>query len=339
MPPDLNIGTNAMIPKYKQVVNAITDLIRRGKLKKGDKVLSINELSEEYFISRVTVEKAYNILREKGIIVPIKGKGFYVNKVSIDAPFRVLLVFNKISNYKRQTYTSFIQTLGSNAMVDLVVHHFDHEILQKLIDEHRNNYDYFVIMPFFYENYDAAVNIIKTIPLNQLIIMDRRIPYFDNKCGIVYQNFEKNIIDALTEGLQLLKKYSKLYFVYPTMIPYPPEMRLGFKKFCMQNQFKNEVLSEITNETRVQKGEAYIVIEESDLAELIKTCIAKKLKVGRDVGIIAYNETPLKGVILDGITVVSTDHKKMGEMAANLILTNSTALIENPFQLIIRKSL
>jgi DNA-binding transcriptional regulator YhcF (GntR family) len=339
MLPDLDIGVNTIVPKYKQVVNATIDLIRRGKLKKGDKVLSINELSEEYFISRVTVEKAYKILREKGIIIPIKGKGFYVNKVSIDSTFKVLLVFNKISNYKKQIYSSFVQTLGANAVVDLMIHHFNYEILRKLVEEHRNDYDYFVIMPFFYEHYEDAVNIIKTIPANQLIIMDRRIPCFDNKCGTVYQNFEKNIIDALTEGLHLLQKYSKLYFVYPNLVPYPPEMRLGFKKFCMQNGFKNEVLTEITSSTPVQKGETYIVIEEADLAELIKTCMAKKLKIGRDVGIIAYNETPLKAVILDGITVVSTDHEKMGETAANLILTNSTESIENPFKLVIRKSL
>lgn len=84
---------------------------------------------------------------------------------------------------------------------------------------------------------------------------------------MVYQNFEKNIINALTQGLHLLKKYSKLYFIFSNLIPYPPEMMWSFKKFCMQNNFRCEVIGEITNNTNINKGEAYIVIEESDLAQ------------------------------------------------------------------------
>ena len=107
----------------------------------------------------------------------------------------------------------------------------------------------------------------------------------------------------------------------------------------MQNFFKAEVIPEIKNDTPVTKGDVFIVIEEVDLANLIKICLSKKLKIGKDVGIISYNETPLKEVILDGITVISTDHIKMGETAAELILTNSKANIKNPFVLIRRKSL
>ncbi|MBD0375963.1 MAG: winged helix-turn-helix transcriptional regulator, partial [Flavisolibacter sp.] len=105
----LDVGAENQVPKYLQVVNAVTDAIRRGKLKKGEKILSIYEFSEEYFISRVTVEKAYTILKDKGTIIPIKGKGFYINNVDVDVPFKVLLLFNKISNYKKEIYNAFIK--------------------------------------------------------------------------------------------------------------------------------------------------------------------------------------------------------------------------------------
>jgi len=72
---------------------------------------------------------------------------------------------------------------------------------------------------------------------------------------------------------------------------------------------------------------------------LIKICRSKKLMVGKDVGIISYNETPLKEILLNGITVLSTDHAKMGESAARLILENRKEKIKNPFSLLIRKSL
>jgi DNA-binding LacI/PurR family transcriptional regulator len=58
------------------------------------------------------------------------------------------------------------------------------------------------------------------------------------------------------------------------------------------------------------------------------------LVIGKDVGIISYNETPLKEILLDGITVISTDHAKMGELAAQLILENRTERIKNDFHLL-----
>lgn len=335
----LNISSEKRIPIYLQIVNSITDAIRRGNYKKGERIYSINELSNEYFLARDTVQKAYNILHEKGIITSVKGKGYYVNDVEINATFRVLLLFSKISNYKKQIYNSFVETLGSNAVVDIKIHHFNTGILKEHITNHLSDYDYFVIMPHFYDNPVEALNIIKTIPPDQLIILDKNIPYSDLKSAAVYQDFQNDIVEALEQGMDLLKKYDKLFLVYPQMDSYSPEIPVGFKKFCMQNNFRNEVLSEVNEELQVHPKEAYIVIEENDLCNLIKKAKEKNLQIGRDLGIISYNDSPLKEILLNGITVMTTDHSRMGETAARLILENSKEKIKNPFVLIRRKSL
>ncbi|HEX2535217.1 MAG TPA: GntR family transcriptional regulator [Chitinophagaceae bacterium] len=339
MTPLLNIDTENKVPKYIQVVDAITDAIRRGKLKKGQRIHSINELSDEYLLSRDTVERAYTLLRNQGVIMSVKGKGYYIRNIDIDVPVKVLLLFNKISNYKKQIYNSFIQTLGKNAIVDLKIHHFNIQILRTLVENHLADYNYFVIMPHFYDDFDEAVRIIRSIPPEQLIILDKKIPYYDLKCGVVYQDFENDIVDALEQGLDLLAKYQSMVLVHPSLVPYPPEIVRGFRNFCMQNRIAYSIISEIDEKHEVEKGKAYIVIEETDLANLIKKCHKQQLTVGQDVGIISYNETPLKEILLDGITVLSTDHEKMGEMAARLILDNSREKIKNPFALIRRKSL
>ena len=87
------------------------------------------------------------------------------------------------------------------------------------------------------------------------------------------------------------------------------------------------------------KDTAYVVIEENDLVNLIKKCREQQLTIGKDIGIISYNETPLKEILLDGITTISTDHEQMGKTAAELITENRRAIIKNPFTLIRRKSL
>ena len=53
---------------------------------------------------------------------------------------------------------------------------------------------------------------------------------------------------------------------------------------------------------------------------LIEKIIETKLKVGKQMGVIYYNETPLKKNILNGITAISPDFHLMGEKAAQLIL-------------------
>ena len=327
------------MPIYLQIVNSITDAIRRGNYKKGERIYSINELSNEYFLARDTVQKAYNILHERGIITSVKGKGYYVNETDIDTTYRVLLLFSKISNYKRQIYNAFVDTLGKNAAVDIKIHHFNTGILKEHISNHLNDYDYFVIMPHFYDNPAEALTIIKTIPSDQLIILDKNIPYTDLNSAAVYQDFKNDIVDALEQGLDLLGKYVKLYLAYPDVDAYSPEIPVGFRKFCMQNNYKNAILPEINDDTVVSAREAYIVIEENDLCRLIRKAREQNLEIGKDVGIISYNDSPLKEILLDGITVMTTDHVKMGQTAAKFILDNSKEKIKNPFVLIKRKSL
>jgi DNA-binding transcriptional regulator YhcF (GntR family) len=74
---DIKINENSRIPKYKQVVDSIIGDLSTGKLKVGEKIPSINELSEICYLSRDTVEKAYKFLKERNIIVAVRGKGYF----------------------------------------------------------------------------------------------------------------------------------------------------------------------------------------------------------------------------------------------------------------------
>ena len=326
-------------PKYVQIVNSINNSIKYGKLKKGDKILSINELSNEFFLSRDTVQKAYKLLEETQIIVPVKGKGFYINRTDVTKHYRILLLFNKMSNYKKQIYNAFIQEMGDKATVDLKIYHCDTDMFLNILKSHINEYDYYIIMPHFYEREEEAYDAIAAIPKDQLLILDKEVAYAKADYAAVFQDFKNDIVAALESALDLLKKYTKLILVYPTATPYPYEILVGFRNFCMQYDFPFAIINEISNDADPKSREAYVVIEETDLVNLIKGCRSKKLEIGKEVGIISYNETPLKEILLDGITVISTDHAKMGEMAARLILENRKEKIKNHFSLIVRKSL
>jgi len=333
------IDSNRRTPKYLQIVNSITKAIKQGRYKKGDRISSINELSNEHFLSRDTVQKAYDILEKDRIIEGIRGKGFYINRIDIIKPYRILLLFNKISNYKKVIYNSFAQTFGKKASIDLKIYHSNTRLFNDIMEASRGEYDYYVIMPHFYEDLDDAYATIAKIPPEQLFVLDKDLPGSKHKYSGVYQDFQKDIFEALETGLLTLRKYKLLTLVFPKTPKYPAEIATGFRDFCIENKFEYRVINEINANDPIRHKEAFVVIEETDLVNLIKNYQAANLILGTDVGIVSYNDTPLKEILANGISVISTDHAKMGESAAKMILENKKERIKNPFHLVLRNSL
>jgi DNA-binding LacI/PurR family transcriptional regulator len=106
----------------------------------------------------------------------------------------------------------------------------------------------------------------------------------------------------------------------------------------MEYKIKNKVFENILA-SKPSKDDAFLVVSDLDLVELLKTCLKKRWKPGKDVGIISYDETALKEILAGGISVISTDFKKMGETAAYMIKKRIYRKIANPCSFIPRKSL
>jgi len=98
------------------------------------------------------------------------------------------------------------------------------------------------------------------------------------------------------------------------------------------------VVHDISKEP-IKEGEVFINLMEEDLVTLIEKILVTKMKVGKHVGVISYNETPLKKIILNGITTISTDFEFMGKKAAEMILNGSAEHVEIPFYVTNRASL
>lgn len=154
----------------------------------------------------------------------------------------------------------------------------------------------------------------------------------------MYENFEKDIYEALDKARDQLGKYQTLKIIFPEKSYFPKEILRGFYKFCQEYAFNHKVVYTIADEI-ISQGDVYINLMEDDLVTLIEKIITHNFIVGKDVGVISYNETPLKKIILKGITTISTDFTKMGELAAKMILENSKEHIEVPFYLTLRPSL
>jgi len=333
----LRINHQSEVPKYKQVVEMIVSDIGAGIFKQGQRIPSINETSEELLLSRDTVEKAYVYLRKKGILSSVRGKGYYVNHVNVRNQLKVALIFNKLSNYKRNIYYSFIETLESKAITDVFIYNYDLNQFKNIIENHSSTYDYFVILPHFKDENADVAGVIQFIPREKVLLVDRNLESLKDY-PIVYQEYEKDIQSALGEGIDLIRKYEGIHLVFPAQEHYPVYIRRGFQIFCQVHGLQFSVIDRL-DAGNVKKGQAYVIISDDDLYRFIKICRAENWQPGKDVGIVSYNESPVKEILENGITTISTNHDEIGRIAAEMILTKNFQRIKSPFRFIKRNSL
>ncbi|MBC8053142.1 MAG: GntR family transcriptional regulator [Sphingobacteriaceae bacterium] len=334
----IHIDEYSATPKYLQLTNSILTAIETGKINKNDMLPSINELSYELEISRDTAEKGYKYLKKIGVIASIPGKGYYIASTDFRQTLRICLFFNKLSSHKKLMYDAFIAALGDHVAVDFYIYNNDCKLFKRMLADKMQGYSHYVVIPHFIEGGENAYEIINTIPKEKLVLLDKKVPGVDGEYAAVYENFESDIYNALEQAKDVLSKYHTIKLIFPEKSYYPKEIKKGLLKFCQQYAFSHKVISNIAAEP-IEEGEVYINLMEDDLVELIEKIISLKLKVGKQVGVISYNETAIKKIILNGITTVSTDFYQMGAIAAKMILENSRAHVEVPFNLTLRPSL
>lgn len=334
----VKIAEYSFTPKYLQIINSIIKGIEERKLSKGYLLPSINELGNELDVSRDTCVRVYRELKKMGVIQSVPGKGYFVSNVQLKKRIRIFLMFNKLSTHKKIIYDSFVTALGDNASIDFYIYNNDYSLFKELLAGKKTDYDYYVIIPHFFEEVGDVAEIMNWLPKEKLILMDKVLPGSEGSHGIVYENFEKDIYEALTQALELLSKYHTIKIIFPEYTYYPEEIVKGFRNFSREYAFNYEVINDIREEA-IADGTVYISVMEDDLVTLIEKILDTKLEVGKKVGVLSYNETPLKRIILNGITTISTDFQMMGQQAARLILENSKEKIELPFHLTVRQSL
>jgi len=334
----LKIDEQSVTPKYLQIANAVLHAVEINAIAKDFLLPSINDLSYELDISRDTTEKALRHLKALGVVGSVPGKGYFILNTDFKRTIKVFLLFNKLSAHKKIIYDSFAAKLGEQAAIDFFIYNNNFSLFKKLLQQRKSGYTHYVIIPHFLEGVDNVKDVINEITSGNLILLDKLIPGINRDYGAVYENFENDIFNALKEALPLLSKYQTLKIIFPDYTYYPDEILRGFKSFCSEYAFNHKVVNNIAEEN-IGEGEVFINLMEDDLVILLEKIKDTQLKIGRDIGIISYNETLWKRFILNGITTISTDFKKMGEIAAGMVLNNDNNRSEVPFALTLRNSL
>lgn len=319
--------------KYKLVVSHVIDRIATEEYKNGDRIPSINDFRTEYSLSRDTVFAGLRELMAKGIIASNHGVGYFVKSTKVQSGHHIFLLFNEFNEFKEDLFNSFAEWAGSDVTVDLYFHNYNRKVFETLINDANNKYTDYIIMSGKFQGIEPILESLS----GRVFLLDHFHTELKGKYSSVSQNFETDTYEALVSGLQLIKKYKRIFMVQQEEKE-PLERYDGLKVFCEHNGFDHDYLP-ATSGRRIKKGDLFIVVRDRDLVDILKQAELQKLLPGKDFGIISYNDTPLKELLSGGITTLSTDFKLMGKTMAELIKTKVITTVENPWRLEVRSSL
>jgi len=309
---DLNYNSKS---KQVAIVDGILAAISNNVLCKNDPLPSVNKFIGKLGIARMTVVKALNTLKERGIIVAEDKVGYFVRDDNVKRELKVFLFLTGFNSHQEILYNSIIEEITDpNITIDLFFHHCNSKIFKSVLQENLGSYGLYVLTGF---NSPALTSLLSRIPKNKLLQIIR--PPALEGVSSIHQDFYLGLKTALNNILVHLKKYKEFHLIFPPKMGHPDEIELAFTQFCAENNIRHSILRTIKKDS-LKKDVAYFVIEDSDLISLIKMGEEKGFQLGKDIGILSYNETPMKEIIRNGITVISVDFAKMGKTIAQYIM-------------------
>ena len=321
--------------KHELLVEGVIEAIATRQLRQGQSLPSVNDFMRELSLSRMTVLKALNELKDRGIVEAKNRVGYFVRTEDIDQQLKVMLVLTAFSSYHEAMYSSLMDELkGTHIGVDLFFHHGNTRVLKSILNEHKGQYGLYVVTPI---PDPEVIGILDTIQEHKLLQIVRPV-CSKKEISYISQDFYEEVIKALETVKKEIRGYDEFVMVFPESCFHSPDIVKAFSSFCEKHGIRHSVREQV-DEGELKKGQAYFVIEDSHLIGLIKTAENLGFRLGKDLGILSYNDTPMKEIIRQGITVISTDFSEMGRKVGRFVLDREPVKEVIQTKIILRNSL
>lgn len=320
--------------KHEQLVHGIINAIDDNILSQGSMLPSVNQMVRELGFSGKTIVKAYKELKERGLIESKNRLGYFVVNEATEQTVKVALLIYAFHPFQEIFYNSFRERLGENAQVDVFFHHNNIEVFETILGNIKGRYAMYVVAPIPDPRTKAILN---EFPRNKVLLVDRYEDlggYFSH----VTQEFEIATYMGLKELIDPIRQFKKMVLFYLPNSDYPVEVLRAFQQFLKDFKLNGEVRKSYIPDT-IEKGTVYFTIGDGDLWAILKDCKSRQIHIGKEVGVISNNNSPVKEIICDGITTLSTDFERMGFEAAEYVLTRKPVQRIIPTVLIRRNSL
>ena len=211
--------------------------------------------------------------------------------------------------------------------------HYNVRLLKTLIEDNQEQFGRFIITPF--EHPDMQ-KLLKAVDPKKLLFVLRDVPSVP--CSRISQDFGEQTFRALGQVAGKIKKYKKLVLIASAALAHPRSIADAVRRYCGATGIAYAEAGSLAGVT-ISKGDAFLVVDDNALVEIIIRAKQLNLRPGTDIGIISYNDTPAKQVMADGITTISADFAYMGKKAAEWLLSKKQVEEIVSAQAIIRESL
>jgi hypothetical protein len=119
----------------------------------------------------------------------------------------------------------------------------------------------------------------------------------------IYEDFEDELAGLLQSNKELFLKYIQINLIFPRGSFFPIEIISAFQKFSYDNNLKFYVNDKLKTENLREKI-AFVLLEDETMVHLLEASEKMHLTIGKQVGILAYGDNPLKRIVANGITVI-----------------------------------
>ena len=322
------------LSKHEQLVLGVVEAIDSGALSLGDQLPSINKMVEDTGFARKTIVKAYDELKDRGLVESKKTKGYFIANNNTKVFLKIALLMYSFQRFQQEFYNTLRAELGDKVQIDIFFHHNNEEVFETIFLNIKGKYGMYVVAPI---ESDKSRKILKTLNPERLIVVDRFLD-LGAKYSYITQEFVESTERNLTELLSRLVKYRKLILYFRNDMDYPEGILHAFKKFTKRHNIDGRIFSSYAPKT-VEKDALYLFIGDSDLWPLLKDSISSGFELGKDIGVLSFNDHLVKEIIMGGITTISTDFNAMAIKTAKNIKQPSFSKYVVPTKLIDRNSL
>jgi len=113
-----------VVPYYYQLKEILLEFIKRGEFAIGQLLPPERELCNRYQVSRITIRKALDLLRQEGLICREQGRGTFVTKPPLEQPSQII------------SFTEQMKSLGlksSTRVLEMRIISMDRELAERLL--------------------------------------------------------------------------------------------------------------------------------------------------------------------------------------------------------------
>ncbi|MGD1946407.1 MAG: substrate-binding domain-containing protein [Croceivirga sp.] len=302
------------LSKHEQLVLGILDAMNSEFLGIGDQLPSINVMVDQVGFARKTIVKAYGELKEKGLVESKKTKGYYVVSTETQRYLKIALIMYSFQRFQQEFYNALRKKLQDKVQIDVFFHHNNEDVFETIFGNILGKYGMYVVVPIQSE---SSMEMLASLQPEKLIIVDRFLD-LGREYTYVVQEFNNSTTYNLNLLLPKIKKYKRTILFFREDKDYPKGIKQSYIAFCKSHGVQNEIIPNYECGD-LSKDALYICIDDQDLWLLLKDCRNNDFRIGKDVGILSFNDHVVKEIISGGITTISTDFKEMALVTADNI--------------------